>query len=204
LHLGAFRARALPRLLSGLEEHRATLLPIRDFGGQTVYEVVPAPAESDSDEVTLTRLPSSGSETVLLDGKVDEPLSGPSLEIEIDLELAAFARVEGFRFHYGAVPRAPVISVEVLVEDQSGHFSTRTQTPADWPAVTELVFGLLETPLDGTQLARVDPIDTQRLRLKLTGIDGKRPDVTEIEVLGALLDTGLEPAQTSRLNTGNW
>ena len=193
LHLGAFRARALPRLLSGLEEHRATLLPIRDFGGQTVYEVVPALAESESHWVTLTLLPSSGSGAVLFDGNVDEPLSGTSPVIEIELELAAFARVEGFRFHYGAVPRAPATGVEVLIEDESGNFSTHAKTPADWPAVTELVFGLLETPLDGTQLAKVGPVDTQRLRVKLTGIDGKRPDVTEIEVLGSLIDPGIGP-----------
>ena len=91
--------------------------------------------------------------------------------------------------------------------DEDGHFSTRTKTPADWPAVTELVSGLLETPLDGTQLAKVNPVDTRRFRLKLRGIDGARPDITEIEVLGSLIDpglgSGLEPAQSSRLNTGN-
>ena len=199
LHLGAFRARALPRLLSGLEEHRAALLPIRDFGTQTVYEVVPGPGETGSRWETLTRLPSSGSEALLFDGNVDERPSGTSPELEIDVELAAFARVEGFRFHYGPVPRAPVSSVEVLIEDDDDHFRTHSTTPDNWPAVTELVSGLLETPLDGTQIAEVDPVDTRRLRLRLRGIDGARPDITEIEVLGSVL----EAAHSSRLNTGN-
>ncbi len=192
-------ARAPCRVCSpGSRSNRAALLPIRDFGSQTVYEVVPATGETSSHWQTLTRLPSSGSEALLFDGNVDERPSGTSPELEIDVELAAFARVEGFRFHYGAVPRAPA-SVEVLIEDASDHFSTHTKTPADWPAVTELVSGLLETPLDGTQIAKVDPVDTRRLRLRLRGIDGARPDLTEIEVLGSVL----EPAQSSRENTGN-
>jgi hypothetical protein len=189
LHLGAFRARALPRLLSGLEEQRNALLPIRDFGSQTVYEVLPTaspPAEIGLD--TLTRTPVAES--------VRSGSSSPV--VEIDVELPALAWVEGLRFHYGPVPRTPVTSVEVLIVEgpEGDELRVHARTPPDWPAVTELVSGLLETPLDGTQLVRLDPIETRRLTLRLRGIDGRRPDVSEIEILGGV-------TQSSRLKTGN-
>lgn len=191
LHLGAFRARALPRLLSGLEEHRMALRPIRDFGTQTVYEVVPDPVPRGPVHQRagpLTPLPSSGSEARLFDGRVSsEGASGGAPPLEVDIELESESRVEGFRFHYGPVPRAPVASVEVLMESSDG-YEIRSATPADWPAVTELVLGLLETPLDGTQTARIGPVDARRFRLRLHGIDGLHPDVTEIEVLGSVLE----------------
>jgi hypothetical protein len=198
LHLGAFRARALPRLLSGLEEQRSALLPIRDFGSQTVYEVLPATAELDAREETLAHLPSSGNHARLFDGDVHSTAAGDSVEIEVDVELASTAIVRGLRFHYGPTPKAPVSHVEVLIEGDDG-FRPHAATPPDWPAVTELVFGLLETPLDGTQMVEVEGFDASRFRLRLRGIDGNRPDVTEIEVLGYRA----EPPESSRLKTGN-
>ncbi len=189
LHLGAFRASALPRLLSGLEDSHAALLPVRDFGNQTVYEVVPGPnPEGGAGFDTLTPLPISSPSTVLVDGSIDQPVGGSEPVLEVEFQLSRVSRIEGLRLHYGPVPRTPVASAELLVDGGEGS-RTRSATPSDWPAVAELVAGLLETPLDGTQTIRLDPVETQFFRLRLRGIDGRPPDVTEIEVLGSLLET---------------
>jgi hypothetical protein len=188
LHLGAFRAGALPRLLSGLEDSRAALLPIRDFGNQTVYEVLPGPMQDEGASVAgLTRLSGSSASALAFDGDVQKSWDGPSPVVEIDVELEATSRVEGLRFHYGPVPSTPISNVEVLIAHDDG-FRAHTATRADWPAVAELVFGLLETPLDGTQTLRLDPMETGRFRLRLRGLDGRRPDVTEIELFGSPLE----------------
>jgi hypothetical protein len=57
-------------------------------------------------------------------------------------------------------------------------------TPVDWPAVTALISGLLRTPRDGSQTIAVESRLGSSLRLRLYGLDGELPDVTEIELLG--------------------
>ncbi|MEE9179327.1 MAG: hypothetical protein V3U22_00405 [Vicinamibacteria bacterium] len=98
--------------------------------------------------------------------------------------------------HYGRVPLSPVTRVElqllVAVEDVGGDIESWEDawiSPENWPALTELVLGLLEHPRHGSQNVEFRTPDsfgefvTDRFRLRLTGYDGP-PDVTRIEVLG--------------------
>ena len=110
----------------------------------------------------------------------------PASSPETAIDLPKGAVLGGLRLHYGPAPRVPAARVEILRESESG-LDTLWSTPPDWPAVTELVSGLLETPRDGTQTLFVDPSNpslTGRLRLRLHGLDGEAPEITGIDVLG--------------------
>jgi hypothetical protein len=168
LHLGAFREGGLLRLLGEMDRHRHDLIPARDFGRDLVFEVVPGVTEALTREwPTVMRLPATGP--------------------DVAIDLPAGAALGGLRLHYGPSPQVPVAHVEIFRESESGP-ETLWSTPADWPAVTELVSGLLETPLDGTQTIVVDPPIpslTGPLQLRLEGLDGETPQLTELEVLAA-------------------
>ena len=205
LHLGAFRKPALLRILRDIESHRDALLPARDFGESIVFEVLHQPRGADDPpEETMSPVPASASLPALTDGVVETTVASESAELpetpemEVELTLSSPAKIEGLRLHYGAVPRTPVAGVTVLLADEEAGLRVHAETPPDWPAVTELVMGLIETPLDGTQMVWIEPVVTGRLRLRLRGIDGRSPELSEIEILA-------RPAgdQRSRLNTGN-
>jgi hypothetical protein len=167
LHLGAFREGALLRLLGGMEKHRADLVPVRDFGRDLVFEVVPGSAEVDPEMNAVLRVPAPG----------------PVIEIDVPESVS----VGGLRFHHGAAPRVPIERVEILKEGGSG-FEILWSSPPEWPALTELVSGLLATPRDGTQtllLSSGNPSLSGRLQLRLYGLDSETPELTEIEVLSA-------------------
>jgi hypothetical protein len=170
LHLGAFREGGLLRLLGEMDEHRADLIPARDFGRDLVFEVVAGDGEAPPRALATTlRLPAPGP--------------------EVTLDLPAGVTLEGLRLHYGPAPRVPVERLEIWRESAGGRSEILWSSPLDWPALTELVSGLLETPRDGTQTIRVEPSHpalTGRLQLRLYGIDGERPELTGIEVLGSL------------------
>ncbi len=169
LHLGAFRDGALLRLLGEMDRHRAELIPVRDFGRDLVFEVVPRIDDSPPHALpTALRLPSP--------------------ESEIALDLPEGMTMRGLRFHYGPAPRVPVERVEIWRESDRGPETLWSSSPA-WPAMTELVSGLLQTPRDGTQTIAIDsdgPTLAGRLRLRLSGLDSEPPEITEIEVLGAV------------------
>ena len=187
LHLGAYRDRALIRLLNGLERHRAELLKIRHFGRDMVVEVMP-PKTNIGPPPPHMVLSAIGPPTRVVPDP-DEPL------VEFVLSLSSAQRVTGVRLHYGRVPLSPVTHVELqlpaLGEDVGGEvrWEQAWASPEDWPALTELVQGLLEHPRHGSQYVEfrtADPSDsphsldefvTDRLRLRLTGYDGP-PDVT--------------------------
>ncbi len=188
LHLGAYRDRALIRLLNRLERHRAELLKIRDFGRDMVVEVIPPKTELVPPP-TPKVLATIGPPTRVIPDP-DEPVA------EFVLSLESAQRVTGVRLHYGRVPLSPVTRVElqlpVAVEDVGGDIESWEETwisPENWPALTELVLGLLEHPRHGSQNVEFRTPDsfgefvTDRFRLRLTGYDGP-PDVTRIEVLG--------------------
>jgi hypothetical protein len=168
LHLGAFREGGLLRLLGEMDRHRHDLIPARDFGRDLVFEVVPGVTEALTRELpTVVRLPATGP--------------------DVAIDLPAGTALGGLRLHYGPSPQVPVAHVEIFRESESGP-ETLWATPSDWPAVTELVSGLLETPLDGTQTIVVDPPIpslTGPLQLRLEGLDGETPQLTELEVLAA-------------------
>ena len=189
LHLGAYRDRALIRLLNGLERHRAELLKIRDFGRDMVVEVIPL----------KTNLPPPRPQKVLT------PLAPPTRVLEetdavvVEFAFPSVQRVTGARLHYGRVPLSPAIRVELqlpIAGDDAGEDTDQWEeawtSPEDWPALAELIQGLLEKPRHGSQdvqfrtvpvaPAFLDEFATDRLRLRLTGYDGP-PDVTRIEVL---------------------
>jgi hypothetical protein len=168
LHLGAFREGALLRLLGGMERHRADLVPVRDFGRDLVFEVVPSPSGPVDLEMTAAL-------------RLSEPDSVVAFEVPEGVSMG------GLRFHYGAAPRVPVERVEILRETDGG-FETLWSSPPDWPALTELVSGLLATPRDGTQTIYMDSVSGRpplsgRLQLRLFGLDSEAPEITEIEVL---------------------
>ncbi len=187
LHLGAFREGALLRLLGGMEKHRSELVPVRDFGRDLVFEVVP-----EKDPWKTPRAPArvnvSGSVAALFDRDVNAAVSlpGPDFTVALDVPNGSNgAKLAGLRLHYGAAPRVPVERVEILRETETG-FEIVWETEPDWPALTELVSGLLETPRDGTQTIYLDsggPALTGRLQIRLYGLDAETPELTEIEVL---------------------
>jgi len=188
LHLGAFRKPALLRLLSGIETQREALLPVRDFGTDIVFEVLPDPTRSKlgAKAPALESVPVSGSIEALFDGVTAEPFEAKETVLELEVELEELTEVAGLRFHYGPVPRTPVVAFELFFDDASaasGRPGTRGAGPPDWPAVAALIEGLIETPLNGTQTISLAPFETARLRLKLRGIDGRPPALSEIEVL---------------------
>ncbi len=169
LHLGAFRDGALFRLLGEMDRHRADLIPVRDFGRDLVFEVVPGIAE-----------PARRGWTSAV--RLQRP------DAEVALDLPAGVAIGGLRFHYGPAPKVPVERVEILAESDDGLYAVWT-SPPDWPAVTELVSGLIETPRDGTQTMEMDSMGstlTGRIHLRLHGIDSEPPELTELEVLGAV------------------
>ncbi len=186
LHLGAFREGALLRLLGGMDQHRSDLVPARDFGRDLVFEVVPENNLEAIPRADLTRAGVSGSIPALFDLDVNAAVSLPGPEATITLDVPPGAAVAGLRFHYGAAPRVPVERAEILKETETG-FEIVWATEPDWPALTELVSGLLETPRDGTQTVYLDaaaPL-SGRLQLRLYGVDSESPELTEIEALAA-------------------
>jgi hypothetical protein len=83
------------------------------------------------------------------------------------------------------MPRVPVERVEILRETDNG-VETVWSTEPDWPALTELVSGLLETPRDGTQTLYLNSGEAPasgKLLLRLYGVDSETPELTEIEAL---------------------
>lgn len=195
LHLGAFREGALLRALQGLQQQRSALVPARDFGRDLVFEVTPgavlAPALSPG-LIPLT-IATSGKEGGFTDADAREatPREPERATIEVRVEVSGPAILEALRLHYGAVPRVPAESISVSVqraEDTGSGYSLYASTPPDWPAVTELVAGLLATPRDGTQTLVLPPLrveSTTRLAVRIRGLDGETPVLTEIEVLGS-------------------
>jgi hypothetical protein len=185
LHLGAFREGALLRLLGGMDQHRSDLVPVRDFGRDLVFEVVPERNPSATPRAPeLTRANISGSIPALFDFDVNGAVSLPGPDATVTLDVPMGASIAGLRFHYGAAPRVPVERVEILIETETG-VETVWATDSDWPALTELVSGLLETPRDGTQMLYLDsaaPL-SGKLRLRLYGVDSEPPELTEIEAL---------------------
>jgi hypothetical protein len=189
LHLGAFREGALLRLLGGMEKHRSDLVPVRDFGRDLVFEVVPERDPSATRQAPeLARVNAGGSVPGLFDLEMTAAVSLPGPDSTVALDLPDGAKLAGLRLHYGAAPRVPVERIEILRETESG-VEIVWATESDWPALTELVSGLLETPRDGTQTIYLDSVGpplTGRLQLRLYGLDSEPPELTEIEVLAAV------------------
>jgi hypothetical protein len=57
-------------------------------------------------------------------------------------------------------------------------------TPPDWPALTELIMGILENPQDPAQVFRFAPIQAERFRIRLQG-SSTPPEISGLEVLGS-------------------
>lgn len=176
LHLSAFRKPTLLRLLRTLPDHRDALLPVRDFGKELVFEVVSARGTA---EVQTTR----DWQTLVITEPHGRPEEG---RLTVDMELPRGSRLRAIRLHYGSAPRVPVERVEILGESGGNDEpESRFATPPDWPAVSDLVLGLLRTPQDGTQTVVVEDVSEHRLRLRLHGLDGEQPELTNIELLGS-------------------
>ena len=186
LHLGAFREGALLRLLGGMDQHRSDLVPVRDFGRDLVFEVVPERNPSSRPgAMALTRVNVSGSVPALFDLDVNGTVSLPGQDAAVSLDVPEGATLAGLRLHYGAMPRVPVERVEILRETDNG-VETVWSTEPDWPALTELVSGLLETPRDGAQTLYLNSGEAPlsgKLLLRLYGVDSETPELTEIEAL---------------------
>jgi hypothetical protein len=188
LHLGAFRERALLRLLNGLERYRADLLKLRDFGRDTVLEVIP-PKTDDPPRPAGPAIPISGQPLALFDSNTEAPWRAEESIQEVTIFLDNPQQISGLRLHYGGNPRSPVTRVEIAVpneqDEQDGEDTPRDvwKSSPEWPALAELVLGLLERPDDGTQTLSVEPFEAKTILLRLKGYDGP-PQITEIEVLG--------------------
>jgi hypothetical protein len=161
---------------------------VRDFGRDLVFEVVTSDPSAAPPASELTRVKASGSVPALFDLDVNRAVSLPGPEAMITLDVPEGATIAGLRLHYGAAPRVPVERIEILRETETG-VETLWATESDWPALTELVSGLLETPRNGTQTIYLDSSDarlTGRLQLRLHGLDSEPPELTEIEVLAMI------------------
>ena len=189
LHLGAYRDQALIRLLNGLESHRAELLKIRDFGRDMVVEVIPPKNEASPPHPQVV-LPTIGEPS----RKIPERES--SVE-EVIISLESPSQVTGIRLTYGRIPQSPVTRVELLLPARPGDSADDDDgweeawiSPPDWPALTELILGLLEHPAQGSQTLSFQvpesfqTFTTDTVKLRLTGYQGP-PDVAAIEILGA-------------------
>jgi hypothetical protein len=185
LHLGAYRAPALIRLLNGLETHRAELLKIRDFDRDLVLEVVPSRA-SGRPPLPQTVLSTLGGPTELV------PLPGDPVAESV-ITFSGPRRVTGVRLLYGPTPDSPVTRAELLLPAGSDDeaWEVAWTSPGEWPALTELVLGLIEHPDYGSQTLTFETPDafqtftTDRIKLRLTGYEGAPDVTTTIEILGA-------------------
>jgi hypothetical protein len=182
LHLGAYRPPALIRLLNGLESHRADLLKIRDFGRDLVLEVVPSRAQGRPPR-PQTVLPTLPTPLVALpEDRVAETV----------IAFPAPHRITGLRLLYGRTPLSPVTRAELLLPEGTDdeEWEVAWTSPDEWPALTDLIVGLVEHPDHGSQTLTFETSDAFEtftagtIKLRLTGYDGA-PDVTAIEVLGA-------------------
>jgi hypothetical protein len=185
VHLAAFREGALLRTLKGIEEHRSALVPVRDFGRDLVFEVAPE-ASAPSVGPPLLPLRASGSEPRLFDSNLTDVVRAEGAEHAVELELADGAEMSALRLHYGPTPRVPAERIDLRLEQENG--GVARSTPPSWPALAELVEGLVENPSDGSQTFMFPPVSIgpgARARVTIHGIDGEPPELTEIEVLGA-------------------
>jgi hypothetical protein len=185
LHLGAFREGQLLRLLGGMDRHRADLVPARDFGRDLVFEVVPEKNRGAKPLPGLAPVNASGSILGLFDRDVKASVTLPETSSPIAIEIPEGTELAALELHYGAAPRVPVERVEILRETETGA-ETIWATEPGWPALTELVSGLLSSPRDGTQTIYFDsggPPISGRILLRLDGLDSEPPELTEIELL---------------------
>ena len=183
VHMGALRQRALLRLLNSLERYRSDLLPVRDFGKDLVFEVLPDREPVRAPE-ELERLATTGGRpAALLDSDTESTWRAPREQADVEIHLGAKRRVSGLRFHYGRNPRVPIDKVELFVVDGAGEWELAWTSPPDWPALADLVEGLLQNPRDGTQTLHFAPVFSDRLRIRVRGFEAS-PELTEIEVLG--------------------
>ena len=181
LHLGAFREPALLRMLNGLESHRKSLLPVRDFGRDLVYEVLPA-LETPSDLILPPTLAVSASEPQLFDRDLETIWSNSNREVDILANFSGSVQIEAIKLSYGPIPRMPADYLELWEAKTEG--KQLWSTPEGWPAVTELVSGLLKQPKNGYQFIRLPSIVvTDRIRIRIRGLE-KAPGLTEIEIFG--------------------
>jgi hypothetical protein len=183
IHLDSYTPPDLLHLLNGLAHHRYALLPIRDFGTELVFELrrsettdrhAPDPTHAVTKLATVHATPERADE---------EPLS-PALDSRFEIHLTSMSRVSGLRILYGPNPRTVAERIELHAAEGDGAPKPMRTTPPDWPALTELITGLLDNPLDGAQELRFDPIELTRFQLRLESSEG-RPSVSAIEVLGS-------------------
>jgi hypothetical protein len=185
IHMGAFREGQLLPLLAGLDRHRADLVPAWDFGKDVVYEVVPERSSlaRRPDEAFVPLIVQGSVPAALFDGDTRSPVSlpvssGPSFTIPAGEKLAAI------ELHYGRVPRVPVERIEIL--NETGQ--TAWTTPSVWPALTELVSGLLANPRDGIQTVAVEgsiQLGQGKLELRFQGVGGEPAELTELRLLAS-------------------
>jgi hypothetical protein len=183
VHLDSYTPPDLLHLLNGLARHRYALLPIRDFGTELVFELrqeattalhSPEPTHAVTKLATVHAAPERPDK---------EPLS-PTLDSRFEIHLTSMSQVSGLRILYGPNPRTVAERIELYAIEGDGVPKRIRTTPPDWPALTELITGLLDNPLDGAQELRFDPIELTRFRLRLESSEG-RPSVSAIEVLGS-------------------
>jgi hypothetical protein len=168
-----------------MDRHRADLVPARDFGRDLVFEVVPEKNRGAKPLPGLAPVNASGSILGLFDRDVKASVTLPETSSPIAIEIPEGTELAALELHYGAAPRVPVERVEILRETETGA-ETIWATEPGWPALTELVSGLLSSPRDGTQTIYFDsggPPISGRILLRLDGLDSEPPELTEIELL---------------------
>jgi hypothetical protein len=179
IHLDSYAPRDLLRLLNDLARDRHTVYPVRDFGNTLIFGLAPelsSPPGGSGRSLVEKVLPSE-----ILEQDSRDTASHTS---EHELRLDSKSLISTLRLHYGPRPRAPAVRIQLQVIDDDTVGESVRVTPPDWPALTELIMGLLENPQDGTQVFRFAPIEAERLRIRLEG-SGTSPEISRIEILGS-------------------
>jgi hypothetical protein len=183
VHLDSYTPPDLLHLLNGLARYRHALLPVRDFGTELVFELrrddatdrpSPGPTQAVTKLATVSVTP----------GRDSGDPQPRTQDTQLEIRLTSMSRVSGLRILYGPNPRNPAERIEIQVLEDDSARELTWATPPDWPALTELIAGLLDNPLDGAQVLRFDPLEMKRFQVRLESPDG-RPGVSAIEVLGS-------------------
>jgi hypothetical protein len=181
IHLKSYPPSDLLGLLNRLARDRQALFPLSDFGDTLVYGLTPAQSPSPDRSGPTVAHKTLSCKILELDSR-GRPPDTPEAEFEIRLDTKS--QVSGLRLHYGPMPRIPTERVRLQVVDDETVSAPMSLTPPHWPALTELITGLLDNPQDATQFLRFHPIEAERFRIHLEGSSGA-PVISGIEVLGS-------------------
>jgi hypothetical protein len=184
VHLGAYRnnVRRLTRLMDDLKRYEKQLPTVASFGRDLVV-CVEGEEQWSKQHPSGAPLAIKSGPTLLVDGGLDAVWQGEKERSTIEVVLREAAVINGLKLHYGRTPRVPVTRLEIEARNEHGEWIKKWESPDGWPALTPIVVSLLDDPADGIQVLSFDPMQTDALRLIVTGYEDE-PEIAEIEIVG--------------------